>query len=150
MDGASSHGPRLLVAGSLFVNRGLVALLEGSGARIVAEDNCADMRDDIAPVGERDGVDGMLRDLASAYLSKPPCPRMRDVPRRLDHLSRLAARYQVDGIICSYFKFCDLFLAEFPALKALGKPLLLVEEEGDMTLSGQARTRVEAFLETLG
>ncbi len=150
MDSNYGTGPRLLLVGSLFVNRGLVALLEERGAQIVAEDTCADGREDIEPVRASGDVAHMLRELAARYLAKPPCPRMRDLPRRLDYLAHLVTGHQVDGIICAYFKFCDLFLAEFPALKALGKPIILIEDEGEVTLSGQARTRVEAFLEMLG
>jgi benzoyl-CoA reductase/2-hydroxyglutaryl-CoA dehydratase subunit BcrC/BadD/HgdB len=56
----------------------------------------------------------------------------------------------VQAAICAYSKFCDLHLAEYPVLKAQlearGVIVLMLELEDD-TLSGQHRTRVEAFLE---
>ena len=97
--------------------------------------------------------DEMLRDMAARYLDKPPCPRMRDFPRRLAYLSQLISKRRIDGVICSYYKFCDLFMSEYPilrkAMQDLDLPVLLLEDEGEATLSGQHRTRIEAFLEVL-
>jgi benzoyl-CoA reductase/2-hydroxyglutaryl-CoA dehydratase subunit BcrC/BadD/HgdB len=144
---------RLLLLGELAVPAGLVRLVEARGARVVAEDSDLDERDLMQPVpAEAKTVEGTLAALANAYLSKPPGPRMRDLPRRLAHLSQLVAERGVQAAICAYSKFCDLYLAEFPILKAhlerLGIPVLLLELEDD-SLSGQHRTRVEAFLEML-
>ncbi|PWH20791.1 MAG: hypothetical protein DDG58_01000 [Ardenticatenia bacterium] len=90
--------------------------------------------------------------LAAAYLTKAPAPRMRAPARRLEYLIRLARERAADAVICAYSKFCDLPLAEYPLLKAdmerIGIPVLLLELE-DEALSGQQRTRVEAFLETV-
>jgi benzoyl-CoA reductase/2-hydroxyglutaryl-CoA dehydratase subunit BcrC/BadD/HgdB len=77
---------------------------------------------------------------------------MRDLSRRMTYLSRLVAERGAQAAICAYSKFCDLYLAEYPSLKAhlegLGVPVLLLELE-DEAVSGQHRTRVEAFLEML-
>ncbi|MFQ6057582.1 MAG: 2-hydroxyacyl-CoA dehydratase subunit D [Anaerolineae bacterium] len=146
-------GPRVLLMGSLLVNRGLVELIEGNGARVVAEDSCADGRELREPIRELGDVDEILRDMAAKYLAKPPCPRMRDLSARFAYLTQVIADAGVDGLICSYYKFCDLFLAEFPAvreeMRRRGLPILLIEDEGEVRLSGQNRTRVEAFLEVL-
>ncbi len=144
---------RLLLLAELAAPSGLVRLIEAHGVRIVAEDSDLDERDLAEPVpADAQTVDGLLAALAQAYLAKPPGPRMRDMRRRLAHLSRLIDERDVQAAICAYSKFCDLYLAEFPTLKAhldeLGVPLLLLELE-DETLGGQQRTRVEAFLEML-
>jgi benzoyl-CoA reductase/2-hydroxyglutaryl-CoA dehydratase subunit BcrC/BadD/HgdB len=144
---------RLLLLGELAVPAGLVRLIEAFGARVVAEDSDLDERDLVQPVpAEAKTVERTLAALANAYLSKPPGPRMRDVPRRLAYLSQLVAERGVQAAICAYSKFCDLYLAEFPVLKThlegLGVPVLLLELEDD-GVSGQHRTRVEAFLEML-
>ncbi len=143
--------PRLLLLAELAAPAGLVRLVEAHGARVVAEDSDLDERDLAGSVpAEAKTVEGLLLALARAYLSKPPGPRMRDLPRRLDHLTQLVSARGVQAAICAYSKFCDLYLAEFPILKAhlngLGVPVLLLELE-DEAISGQHRTRVEAFLE---
>jgi benzoyl-CoA reductase/2-hydroxyglutaryl-CoA dehydratase subunit BcrC/BadD/HgdB len=120
---------------------------------VVAEDSCSLGREQSGDIELSDSVDGMLRNLATAYLNKPPCPRMRDFPRRMEYLSRLASERSVDGVVASLYKFCDLFMSEYPilrkALQAQGVPVLLLEDEGEPALSGQHRTRLEAFLEVL-
>ncbi|MGQ9555102.1 MAG: 2-hydroxyacyl-CoA dehydratase subunit D [Anaerolineae bacterium] len=146
---AEEQRPRLLLMGSLFQNRELLTLLDEHCALVVAEDDCTGGRQPESPLPASGTIADMLLALAGHYLSKPPCPRMRDLGRRLAHLRALVAERRVEGVICSYYKFCDLALAEFPVLKALARPLLLLEDEGGSELSGQARTRVEAFLETL-
>jgi benzoyl-CoA reductase/2-hydroxyglutaryl-CoA dehydratase subunit BcrC/BadD/HgdB len=144
---------RLLLLGELAVPAGLVRLIEAHGARVAAEDSDLDERDLARPVpADANTVEGLLIALANAYLSKPPGPRMRDLPRRLAYLSQLVAERDIQAAICAYSKFCDLYLAEFPILKThmegLGVPVLLLELEDD-GVSGQHRTRVEAFLEML-
>ncbi len=144
---------RLLLLAELAAPAGLVRLVEAQGAQVVAEDSDLDERDlaEPVPVGT-ETVEGLLVGLASAYLSKPPSPRMRDLPRRLDYIQRLVAERDVQAAVCAYSKFCDLYLAEYPSLKThldgLGIPVLLLELE-DEAISGQHRTRVEAFLELL-
>lgn len=147
-----ASGPlRLLLIADLAAPNGLVRLVEANGVQIVAEDSDLDELDlaDPVPTHART-VGGLLVALAETYLSKPPGPRMRDLPRRMAHLTQLVAARGVQAAICAYSKFCDLHLTEFPALKAhldgLGIPILLLELE-DETIGGQHRTRVEAFLE---
>jgi benzoyl-CoA reductase/2-hydroxyglutaryl-CoA dehydratase subunit BcrC/BadD/HgdB len=59
----------------------------------------------------------------------------------------------VDGVVAPLYKFCDLFMSEYPVLRKIfqeaGVPILLLEDEGEAVLSGQHRTRLEAFLEVL-
>lgn len=150
---ASQPKPRVMLVGSLLVNHELVEAVESFGAQVVAEDSCSIGRQHSQTVAVSGDLEDMLRDLAVSYLEKPPCPRMRDFPRRLEYLSRVASDRKVDGVVASYFKFCDLFLSEYPVLKTAMEqmqiPVLLLEDEGDTTLSGQHRTRLEAFLEVL-
>jgi benzoyl-CoA reductase/2-hydroxyglutaryl-CoA dehydratase subunit BcrC/BadD/HgdB len=152
-DSSNPSGRRLLLLAELAAPAGLVRLVEADGARVVAEDSDLDERDVAEAVpSDAETVEEILAALARAYLSKPPAPRMRDLPRRLDYLSRLVAGRDAQAAICAYSKFCDLYLAEYPSLEAhlegLGVPVLLLELE-DEAVSGQHRTRVEAFLEML-
>jgi benzoyl-CoA reductase/2-hydroxyglutaryl-CoA dehydratase subunit BcrC/BadD/HgdB len=142
---------RLLLLAELAAPASLVRLIEGHGARVVAEDSDLDERDLAEKVpDDANTLDDILTALARAYLTKAPGPRMRDLRRRLTYLTRLVNEREVDAAICAYGKFCDLFLAEFPRVKAhlreLGIPVLLLELEDD-AIGGQHRTRVEAFLE---
>ncbi len=148
----NAAGTRILLMGSLQVHHGLIDAAEVAGARVVAEDSACDERDVSAAIPEQGARDGLIRALAAHYLDAP-APRLRDLPRRLDYLGRLADTRRAQGVICSYYKFCDLFLVEFPVVKKFfqykGIPILLLEDEGDAALSGQARTRLDAFVEML-
>jgi benzoyl-CoA reductase subunit C len=144
---------RVLLVGSLLTNGELVEAIEDYGARVVAEDSCLIAREHAAEITLSDSVDTMLRDLAVAYLNKPPCPRTRDLPRRMEYLLESLSQHRVDGVVAPLYKFCDLFMSEYPVLRktfqGAGVPVLLLEDEGEAVLSGQHRTRLEAFLEVL-
>ncbi|MCS7260412.1 MAG: 2-hydroxyacyl-CoA dehydratase family protein [Anaerolineae bacterium] len=152
-DSPDRSGVRLMLLAELAAPAALVRLLEANGARVVAEVSDLDelsMTAMIAETGET--VDALLIALAEAYLGKSPAPRVRAPMRRLEYLTRLARERAANAVICAYSKFCDLPLAEYPmlrtAMERLGIPVLLLELE-DEALSGQQRTRVEAFLETV-
>jgi benzoyl-CoA reductase/2-hydroxyglutaryl-CoA dehydratase subunit BcrC/BadD/HgdB len=151
--GPEPDGPgcRLLLMGSLYVHRGLIDAVEQDGrVHIVAEDSACDEREVNVAVPSEGTRDQLIGALARSYLGAP-APRLRDLPRRLDYLASVVQSRRVTAVICSYFKFCDLFLAEFPVTRnffqARGIPVLLLEDEGDAALNGQVRTRLEAFLE---
>jgi benzoyl-CoA reductase/2-hydroxyglutaryl-CoA dehydratase subunit BcrC/BadD/HgdB len=143
----------LLLLAELAAPDGLVRLVEAQGAQVVIEDSDLDERNlaELIP-DDAHTVEEALLALAHAYLSKPPGPRMRDLPRRLTFLSQLIVERGVQAAVCAYSVFCDLYLAEYPSLKrhleGLGIPVLLLELEDD-TVSGQQRTRVEAFMEMM-
>jgi benzoyl-CoA reductase/2-hydroxyglutaryl-CoA dehydratase subunit BcrC/BadD/HgdB len=152
--GLSPAPRRLLLMAELAAPAGLVRLVESHGTWVAAEDSDLDERELPEPVpADAETVEGLLAALAEAYLLKPPGPRMRDMPRRLCYLSRLVGERGIQAAICAYNKFCDLYLSEFPLvnahLESMGIPVLLLELE-DESVSGQHRTRVEAFLEMVG
>lgn len=149
----SPRKSRIMLVGSLLVNHDLVEAVENYGAQVVAEDSCSIGRELATEISVCANTEDMLQRVAVSYLDKPPCPRMRNFPGRLTYLSQLVAKRRIEGVICSYYKFCDLFMSEYPilrkALQDLDLPVLLLEDEGEATLSGQHRTRIEAFLEVL-
>ncbi len=144
---------RLMLMGSLVIPRALVDAVDSdSRAQIVAEDSaCGDRLPD-DPVPTQGSLEELLQALANHYMSSP-APRSRDLRRRLAYLGDLTTSRQADGVVCSYYKFCDLYLGEFPVVKRFFEarqiPILLLEDEGQVGLSGQARTRLEAFIEML-
>jgi benzoyl-CoA reductase subunit C len=149
----SKHQIRVMLVGSLLTHDELVEAIERRGGRVVAEDSCTIGRERISQVETSADLDEMVTNLAAAYLNKPPCPRMRDFARRTDYLAELTTSKAVDGVVAFLYKFCDLFLSEYPLLRQTmldrGIPILLLEDEGEASLSGQHLTRLEAFLEVL-
>jgi benzoyl-CoA reductase/2-hydroxyglutaryl-CoA dehydratase subunit BcrC/BadD/HgdB len=84
----------------------------------------------------------------------PPCPtRAADQGARLAHLEALFARSGSRGVLVHVQKFCEPELFDVPAIRstfaARGTPVLVLEGEMERQLSGQAETRIEAFVEML-
>ncbi len=62
--------------------------------------------------------------------------------------------YRVDGVVLEFVKFCDTWGVEAAmlvrTLREAGVPVLSLEREYRMSGEGQLRTRIQAFLETMG
>ncbi len=145
---------RLMLMGSHHVHLGLVdAIAQDDRTSIVGEDSACDEQESMRPVEAARDRAQLLSALAAHYLGLAS-PRWRNLPQRLEHLGQKANERKPNGVICSYFKFCDLYLSEFPTIKRFFEsrkiPVLLLEDEGELILSGQARTRLQAFVEMLG
>ncbi|HHV62572.1 MAG TPA: 2-hydroxyacyl-CoA dehydratase, partial [Firmicutes bacterium] len=152
----SSHSrPRILVAGSV-CDVPVLEIIEDAGARVVADDLCVGMRYvlDRVDMDEAKRGGNLVRAIAKRYLNKVPCARMHHAASRFERVSKLAREFDVDGVIFYGLKFCDPYLYDHVtlrrALEANGIPVLFLE--GDYTAggAGQARTRVEAFVEMIG
>ena len=77
-----------------------------------------------------------------------------DRPRRAQFLRDLIADFGVDGVIGERLMFCDQWCVEHymnkADLKEVGVPFLQLDREYNARSAGQLRTRVQAFLETMG
>ena len=86
---------------------------------------------------------------------RPSCPRMYgDQPKRAEFLSNMIRDFKVDGAIGEQLKFCDNWIVEHYMneldFKEAGVPFLKLEREYIVSGIGQLRTRVQAFIETMG
>jgi benzoyl-CoA reductase/2-hydroxyglutaryl-CoA dehydratase subunit BcrC/BadD/HgdB len=148
---ADDHqSPRILITGSIMDNPQILELIEQGGARVVGDDLCTGTRlfwDTFESAGDP------LTDMSHHYLGRTPCPRMKDAPKRFDHVLRMVDEFQVDGVIFYTLKFCDPFLFDVPLLKErlVERGLRTLWLDGDYTPGtlGRVRTRIEAFIEML-
>lgn len=146
--------PRLLVLGGALDEPGFLEQIESLGASIVADQLCWGSKSFADPADEEiDPIEAIARRI----LEHMPCPRMLDrYPERLASLLQAVKRHRVDGVICERLKFCDLWGGEIEMLQRslkeeAGIPLLVLERDYPAAGgTGQLRTRVQAFLETLG
>ncbi|MBI4319284.1 MAG: benzoyl-CoA reductase, bzd-type, subunit N [Chloroflexi bacterium] len=144
-------GTRLMIVGSEDDDTQFFRMVESVGATIVVDDHCTGTRafwDESKPTGNP------LQTIANRYVDRTPCPT-KDWPQRLrfDRILEFAKGWDVKGAIIIQQKFCDPHECDIPPLtwklKDNGFPSLFLEF--DVTVPyGQFRTRVEAFLETLG
>ena len=96
-------------------------------------------------------IDGIVQHVLDNYL----CPRMLlQHKRRFEFIKNLCEEYNANGIIFQRLMFCDIWGGEGSMFqwdfKDAGIPSLHLEREYVLSGVGQMRTRVQAFLETLG
>lgn len=150
-DAREAQRPRLLVAGSHFLDHKLMTTLADLGGEVVGLDSC--LYDRIGADLIKGGQNGLLPGLAAGYLHKAPCPRMR---ANREHLCQMEAQIdngEYDGVIFLQMKACTLHSYNLPVWRKIMHgaevPLLILEiEDGEWT-SPRTMTRLEAFLESL-
>ena len=114
--------------------------------------------DDYAALGRRivrspaPPLNDPVKVLVELYFYAAPCPtRASDLGPRLDYLERLYGESGAAGLILHNIKFCEPEIFDLPVVRKrfsdLGAPVLYMESELETALSGQALTRLEAFVE---
>ncbi len=150
--GIDDYRARLLLVGSQLDDPGAIEVIESVGGLVVADRFCSGSIPGLEPIP----ADGdPLRALAEHSLRKISCPRMmEDFEARLEAVLRAAGDYRADGIVIETMKFCDTWGVESgllaSALRRAGMPVLRLEREYALSGEGQVRTRVQAFLESMG
>lgn len=124
--------------------------LEEAGASVVALENCTGYKGlDVLVDEEKDAITA----LAEKYLSTP-CSCMTPNNKRLDLIRRLAEKYDVDGVVDLTWQACHTYNVESFTVKKfvqeeLNLPFIQIETDYSDSDTGQVKTRVEAFLETI-
>lgn len=149
------NAPRILLTGCPTGAGGadkILRALEDAGASVVALENCTGYKGLDVLVDEDINKDPLLA-LAEKYLSTP-CSCMTNNNGRLDLIRRLAEEYEVDGVVDLTYQACHTYAIESSTVKKyvqneLNLPFIQVETDYSDSDTGQIKTRVEAFLETL-
>ena len=145
---------RVLLVGAHLDDPAYTGLLEETGTLVVRDAYCCGLRDQLEPVEENTATDP-FEALAQRYLNRLSCPRMYDdYPRRLERIVHMAETAAMDGIILEHLKFCETWGIDgnvlLQDLRERGFPVLRLEREYRLSGEGQTRTRVQAFLESIG
>ncbi|HNW30762.1 MAG TPA: 2-hydroxyacyl-CoA dehydratase family protein, partial [Spirochaetota bacterium] len=119
---------------------------------VVADRFCTGSLPALDPVSE---TGDPLRAIAQHTLGKVLCPRMmEEFDEREEAIRKTAHEYRADGVIVQAIKFCDTWGVEgstlTSALRSAGVPVLRLEREYRHGSEGQLRTRVQAFIESMG
>lgn len=148
---AKGKRPRLLVAGSHFIDHKLMTVLADLGGEVVGLDSC--LYDRIDAKLTRVDRDDPIAGLASGYLRKTPCPRMRDNREHFVGIGAQMASGQCDGVVFLKMKSCALHSYNIPVWRQVMQensvPLLILEVEDGEWNSPRTVTRLEAFIESL-
>ena len=151
-------GPRIHVSGSILLDLDIFQLIEDLGGMVVSDDLCTGSRyiwDDVQ-MPESSTTDNLIEAMAKQKLDKVPCSCMVSpfvAEERVEHIMNLVNKYRVNGVIFAVHKWCDSHQMDRPfmmnRLQELGIPVLSIEVERGLG-DGQARTRIESFMEMIG
>lgn len=151
-EGVGEFRARLMVTGSHLHDPEFIRIIESQGGLVVADLFCTGSIPGFMPI-ETNG--DPIRTLAEHTFKKTLCPRMMEnFDRRLKTIIDTVREYRVDGVVIEIIKFCDLWgVDSMPMVSALRKegiPVLKLEREYSLGGEGQLRTRVQAFIESMG
>lgn len=147
---------RVAIVGSEIDDLDMTRLIEDAGAMIVADRFCFGSVPGREVIGLNDHED-VLTQVCRHYLRVSECPRfMSDekILQRRETADRLAREYGAEGIIYEQIKFCDFWgferaLASHIQAEEYGHPVLSIDRPYNARTSGQLRTRMQAFVESL-
>jgi benzoyl-CoA reductase/2-hydroxyglutaryl-CoA dehydratase subunit BcrC/BadD/HgdB len=163
-DGPQKQPARLLIWSSTLNDTDIMQIFEAK-ANVVMNESCGGVR---AYRGEVKLTADPLEGLADYYLNETTCARtfrqaapgetrkdyVRDLQSRFGYLKGIIRDWKINGAIMLLVRYCDPFAFEMPSLKdyfdSIGIPSTYIEYDYTVGALAPMRTRVEAFLETIG
>lgn len=152
-EGYGDYEARVMLTGSNLDDSFLANLIEDQGGLVVVEHTCFGARIMWNLIDEADN--DPLDAIAEYYVSvRPSCPRSyKEYPDRLNLMKKMVKDFRVDAVLGERLASCDVFSGEHYMLKTDLKkariPFLSMEREYASTFTGQLRTRIQAFLESI-
>ena len=155
-DEKSAFRARVAIVGSEIDDPQLTKLIEGCGALVVSDRYCFGSTPGREVIELKDDEDP-LRQLCLHVMQHSECARYiadEKVQQRRDTADRLAREFKADGIIYEQMKYCDYWgferaLVSYIMHEEYNWPVLSIDRLYNNGNSGQLRTRVQAFVESL-
>lgn len=155
-DEKNKYRARVVFVGSEVDDVDVIRLVEESGAYVCADRFCLGSfpgRNEITLTDDEDALTQICRQ----YMYRGQCPRYMNqakIQERRKYVADLAKEYHADGVIYEQIKFCDPWayerMVETVVLRDDYKyPVLAVDRPYSIGSSGQMRTRVQAFVESI-
>ncbi len=147
---------RLVVVGSEMDDPEFTRAIEESGARVVADRYCFGTMPGREVIHLEEGKD-VLTQICEHYMRTSQCPRYMSQEKthgRKDYVYQLVKEYHADGVLYEQLKFCEYWgyeraLATQVLNEDYGVPAVSLDRQYTASSSGQLRTRVQAFVESL-
>ena len=147
---------RVALIGSEIDDPDLIRLIESCGALVVADRYCYGSFPGRQEIVLTDGEDALTQ-VCRWYLQHTECPRQSALHRvqyRNDHVAQLVHDFKADGAIYEQMKFCTYWsyervIANQVMPRDYGIHILSIDRPYIAGQSGQLRTRVQAFVESL-
>ena len=155
-DVRSPFRARVAIVGSEIDDPSLTKLIEGCGALVVSDRYCFGSTPGREVIELNDEED-VLTQICRHYMEVSECARYisdEKVLQRRETSDRLAKEFGAEGIIYEQMKYCDYWGFERALVSHImhdeyGWPVLSIDRLYNNGNSGQLRTRVQAFVESL-
>lgn len=155
-DSKKNFRAKVVVVGSEIDDPDFTKLMEESGALVVADRYCFGSLPGREEIHLSDGGD-VLEEIVLHYMNTSQCPRFMSkekVNGRKEYVKQLVEDYHAEGVIYEQLKFCEYWgyeraLASHIITNDYGIPSVTVDRQYTASASGQLRTRVQAFVESL-
>ncbi len=155
-DKKSPFRARVAIVGSEIDDPNLTKLIEGCGALVVSDRYCFGSTPGREVIELNDDEDALTQ-ICRHYMEVSECARYisdEKVMQRRETSDRLAKEYGAEGIIYEQMKYCDYWGFERALVSHImhdeyGWPVLSIDRLYNNGNSGQLRTRVQAFVESL-
>lgn len=155
-DEKKNYRAKIVVCGSEMDDPDFTKLIEDSGALVVADRYCFGSlpgREEIKLTDEHN----VLEQIVLHYMNTCQCPRYMSqdkVHGRKEYVKQLVNDYNAEGVLYEQLKFCEYWgyeraLASHIMTNEFGIPSVTVDRQYTANASGQLRTRVQAFVESL-
>ena len=147
---------KVAIVGSEIDDPSLTKLIESCGALVVSDRYCFGSTPGREVIELNDEEDALTQ-ICLHVMQHSECARYiadDKVQQRRDTADRLAREYNADGIIYEQMKYCDYWgferaLVSHIMSEEYGWPVLSIDRLYHNGVSGQLRTRVQAFVESL-
>ncbi len=147
---------KVVVVGSEIDDPELISLIEDSGALVVADRFCYGSvpgRQEIVLTDDEDALTQVCRQYLESTLCVRHCA-LHKCKKRLDTVEQLKNDYNADGVIYEQIKFCTYWSYERALASHIMNdeyhiPTLSIDRPYMSRTSGQLRTRVQAFVESI-
>ena len=155
-DDKKNYRAKVVMVGSEIDNPELIKLCEEAGALVVADRFCFGSLPGRSEIILNDTED-VLMQICRQYMHWGKCPRYMNtdkIKERQEYVDSIAKEYKADGLIYQQIKFCDYWGYERASAfhimrEEYGYPVLSIDRPYVAGNSGQIRTRIQAFVESL-
>ncbi|MEW6089177.1 MAG: acyl-CoA dehydratase activase [bacterium] len=145
---------RILITGGMLApgDEKLLKIMRSLKVDFVMDELCSGSRLTFVDIKEP-----TIENIAHSYLKNVPCGSLpyhdfKSDPR-IFHLDKLLSEYNINGILYYTLRFCDAYSFKFNEMKnhakKKGVPILHLHSDYSGADTGQIKTRIEAFIETI-
>jgi benzoyl-CoA reductase subunit C len=150
-DSKSDGNVRLHLNGTSIYDMDLIRIIGESGGFVASDDLCTGSRYFWSNVEESEDP---ISALAYRYLKRTPCPSHGPVEDRLEYINFMIKEFRAQGVITFAERFCDPILYDSVHTRNMlsknGVATTLIDYENATQEIGRIKTRVEAFIESIG